>query len=352
MTTTVTRGAGRPAAAARKAKHDQRNVKTGPNPTTAVIESIVDASRASRAAEAERAEAVQTVKQDAYGRMSVDELKARAKMLQIKPLPRTKGALLTAILGAERDLAAGEERAAEYAQANAEQDLIPQDADSPGGEYVPDPPAGSNAPETEGLDPKGAAKAGRIGNELEPHGWAMQVNGHGPRVTAILTRGQEAITVTWDAGVFNYDETAHAIGDRVTKVRNVSAAIKLGARSSTEAEKDLERVVRNRTFNKSKVAEAGEPRRARLPFDPETVTEAELSALLSGKTVEWTNRITRGTETAKVNDRSAKFFKIADGPAGRTLHFTSPEGFRACRLADILRVGGSLRKRAQAKVAA
>lgn len=334
MTTTVKRGAGRPAASARSAKHAQRNVQTGPNPTVGVIAAV-----AGEEAGQERA--------DSYGRMTVPELRARYAELTGKPAPtrKTKGELMNAILGAERK----QDRAAEYAAANAEQDLLPQDADSPGGEYIPDPqPATSNAPETE-AEPKGSAKALKLHTALAQHGWIYDrlVGGPDGRVTAILTRRQETLTVTWDSGVFNYEETSHAVGDRVTKVRNVSAAIAMGSRPAEAAEKDLERVVRNRTFNKAKVAAEGAPARRKLPFDPETVTEAELAALLAGKTLEWTNRITRGTETARVTDRSSKFFKLTDGPAGRTLQFTSAEGFRACRLADIIRVGGSLRKSAQ-----
>jgi len=341
MTTTVKRGAGRPAAAARTSKHAQRNVQTGPNPTVAVIAKVAEQSRQ---ADAERAESVENV----YGRMTLPELKVRAQALLIKPLPRTKGDLMNAILGAERDLAERERRAEYYAEAQAEQDQISQDDDSPGGVYAPDPPS-SNTPETE-ADPKGSAKALKVHSALVEHGWvyASLTAGEAGRITATFTRGQEALTVTWDAGVFNYDETAHAIGDRVTKVRNVSAAIKLGSRPAAEAEKDLERVVRNRTFNKAKVAEAGTPRRAKLPFDPEVATEAELAALLAGKTIEWMNRITRGTETATITDRSSKYFRLVDAPSGRTLQFVSKEeGFRACRLADIVRVGGSLRKRAR-----
>ena len=331
MTTTVKRGAGRPAAAARTNKHAQKNVQTGPNPTVAVIAAV-----AGEEAGQERAES--------YGRMTVPELRARLTELHGGKTPKGisrmgKADLLNGILLMERQAS----RAEYYAEAQAEQDQIPQDADSPGGEYVPD------APETE-AEPKGSAKALKLHAALSGYGWDphyILTAGPSGRVTAVLTRRQETLTVTWDSGVFNYEETSHAVGDRVTKVRNVSAAIAMGSRPAEAAEKDLERVVRNRTFNKAKVAAAGTPSRRKLPFDPETVTETELASLLAGKTIEWTNRITRGTETARVTDRSSKFFKLTEGPAGRTLQFTSSEGFRACRLADILRVGGSLRKSAQ-----
>jgi hypothetical protein len=279
-----------------------------------------------------------------YGQMTIPELKTRLLVLGVKSVSKQrKGDLLNAILNAEKKAS----RAEEYRLANAEQDLLPQDADSPGGEYIPEAPS-SNAAEAE-ADAKGAAKALKIQAALMDSGWvyASLVAGEAGRVTATFTRGQEALTVTWDAGVFNYEETAHAIGDRVTKVRNVSAAIKLGTRPVAEAEKDLERVVRNRTFNKAKAAEGGAPKRSKLPFDPGTATEAELASILAGKTIEWTNRITRGTETAQVTDRSSKYFRLVDAPSGRTLQFVSPEGFKACRLDDIVRVGGSLRKRAQ-----
>lgn len=344
MTTTVKRGAGRPAAAARTAKHAQRNIQTGPNPTVAVVQEVAS-ELPRRARQRENFEAAIAVEKGGYGRMTVVELRARLEALtgQKAPARLNKGQLMADILNAERRA----ERAEHYAEAQAEQDLLEQDADSPGGAYVPPASSNGTAPEAEA---KGSAKALRIQTALQPHGWiyASLTGGEAGRVTATFTRGIETLTVAWDSGVFNYDETAHAIGDRVVKVRNVSAAIKLGSRPEAEAEKDLERVARNRTFNKAKVREAGDPVRRKLPFDPAEVTEVELSALLAGKTIEWTNRITRGTETATVTDRSAKYFRVVDAPSGRTLQFVSKEeGFKACRLEDIVRVGGSLRKRAQ-----
>lgn len=330
MTTTANKHGLRAAAAARREKHAQRNPQPSRH-TTAVINAHVQSAQDSETA-MERA-----LDGTAYARMTVAELRARLDALTGgKAASRlTKAQLIGYILEAESAKAKAEAESAEIIEALDRGD-------------EPTLPEGAHGHEAE---PKGHAKAARIINALRSYGWGMEVqSGPAGRTIAILTRRSETLTVVWDSGVFNYDETAHAVGDRVVKVRNVSAAIKMGSRPAAEAEKDLERVVRNRTFNKAKVREAGEPVRRKLPFDAETVTEAELNAILAGKTLEWTNRITRGTETATVTDRSAKFFKITDGPAGRTLHFVSKEeGFKACRLADIIRVGGSRRKSAQGR---
>lgn len=340
MTATVKRGAGRPAAAARKAKHDQRNPQPSAH-TTAIINDQVQSAQDSEAAMGA------ALNGTAYSRMTVAELAARLETLTGQPAKgrKTKGQLLNSILLMERQA----ENAPEQDQVRgAIRETLKDDPERLGpieqawaGNEPNDEAASSNAPETD-ADAKGAAKALKVSQALAPHGWIYgSLTGEGPRVTATFTRGIEALTVVWDAGVFNYEGTSHAIGDRITRVRNVSAALKLGARKPEEAEADLERVVRNRTFNKSKVrAEGGEaPARPRLKFDPETVTEPELFKALAGKVVVWINRISRDTESATVTTNPRNFNVLPPRPDGsRILQFTSPNGFRALRISDITRI--------------
>jgi len=132
---TVKRGAGRPAAAARKAKHDQRN----PQPSRHTADVIGEQVR-------ERALADGATPQQAYGRMTVPELKARLATLSGGKAPRGvsrmgKGDLMNAILAAEKT------------EATREAVHGPQETASA--------PAVVAATETNG-DPKGSAKADRL----------------------------------------------------------------------------------------------------------------------------------------------------------------------------------------------
>lgn len=350
---TVKRGAGRPAAAARTAKHAQRN----PQPSSHTTDLL----------KVEAAKAAQMVsdQKDAnpYGRMTVPELRARLQTMngthhKLGLSRLNKGQLMSAILEAERVAA----RAAEYEAANAEQDQIAQSEDAPSGAYVPSAPAVVAATEPasatpDGGDPKGRAKADRLQNELYPHGWAFSARNYdGDRVEAVLVRGSEVLTVVWNGGVFNYEETGHLVADRHTKVRNVSAAVRLGQRPAAAAESDLGRVVANKRFKPAVPRGVPANRRKALEgLDLATATTEELLGRLAGMTVEWINRVSHSTEVATIST-DPKFFRVDDREDGRVLQFAAGEivkgrfvgtGFRAARLDQIVRVGGSSRRRAQ-----
>lgn len=341
MTTTASKHGLRAAAGERRSKHAQRTALppqgAQANPTVAAI--------------ADRVVAVAgTTKEQAYGRMTVPELKARAKALGIPWLQyggMKKGELLNAILEAERKAS----RAAEYEAANAEQDQIAQDADAPSGAYVPDAPV--EAPSAHvapmGLEEKGVRKAERLQAALQPYGWSHALlDGEDNRVTATVTRGQEVLQVTWHGGVFSYEETSHTVGDRVTKVRNVSAALKLGGRTTEAAAAELARVVANRRFKRA--APRNVPAPKRLPFDIKHATDEALKQALVGKVVEWINRVSGASETARVS-KDDRFFRVLGEGEDRTVQFNSDSGSRACRISQIVRVGGSARRRPQAQAA-
>jgi hypothetical protein len=311
MTTTVKRGAGRPAAAAKTAKHAQRNPQTGPRPAVAVAQAIADEDRAKAHLP--------------YGQMSLQGLRKAASGLGVKGASRlNKGDLLNAVLDAER-------------AANAEQDLLPQDEDSPGGAYVPEPAAPAEA--------KGAAKAAKLAAALEPHGWDVLVAGD-PQATdactAVARRGGETLTVTWHAGVYSYEQSTHLVHDRTTRLRNVSAAIKLASRPREAVEAEYGKVISNRRFRPAatKAPEGhlqGVPVDRRLFDNPNEVSRDELWAALAGYRVVWVNRVSNMTESATVS-QNAKFFQVRDNPAGeRMVEFcTVGMGFRACRVSDII----------------
>lgn len=336
MTTTVKRGAGRPAAAARTRKHAQHD----PQPRNHTTEIIAD--EAARNMAGVVAHIMGTTNENLYGRMTVPELKARLTSLGGKPTSRaTKGQLMNAILEAER---ATKESAREavHGPADAEVDNAPA-------VVAATEPAQQTAGVGQGTDPKGRAKASKLQDALYPHKWNFDsLTGEGNRVQLVMTRGSEVLTVVWDAGVFNYDETGHLVGDRHTKVRNVSAAIKLGSRPAEEAEAELGRVVSNKRFKPAVPRGVPAKRRAVLAhLDLKTATQEDLAASLAGMTIEWVNRVSHQTEVATVS-KDPKFFRLDEREDGRVIQFsTVGEGFRAARLDQIVRVGGSSRRRTQ-----
>lgn len=335
---TVKRGAGRPAAAARKAKHAQHDPLPRSH-TTAVIGEVV-------------AGMLDTTTEDVYGRMTVPELRARLEALGGKATSKaTKGQLMNLILEAERSAKIKADHVQEY------QDAVSANP-NPFAEENSAPAVVAATETPDGGDPKGRAKADKLQNELYPHGWAFSArNCDGNRVEAVLVRGSEVLTVVWDGGVFNYEETGHLVADRHTKVRNVSAAIRLGQRPAEAAESDLGRVVANKRFKPAvpRGVSAGK-RKALEGLDLASATAEELLGRLAGMTVEWVNRVSNGTEVATIST-DPKFFRVDEREDGRVLQFAAGEivkgrfvgtGFRAARLDQIVRVGGSSRRRAQA----
>lgn len=325
MTTTASKRGMRASAEINRAKHAQR--------TALPPREAQDVLQAAKAAELAGAHADR--RENPYGRMTVPELRARLNALTGgKASSRlNKGQLMNHILEAERKAQTQE---AVHGPAQAE---------------IANAPAVVSAAESNG-EPKGSAKADKLQNALHAHGWAFSARNYdGDRVEAVLVRGSEVLTVVWHGGVFSYDETGHLVGDRHTKVRNVSAAIKLGSRSTDEAERELDRVVANRRFKPSTPRGVPAQRRKVLAhLDLETATQEELAASLAGMVIEWINRVANTTETATVS-KNPKFFRVVDREDGRTIQFTSDTGFRACRLDQIVRVGGSQRRRSQPKAA-
>lgn len=343
MTTTVRKGAGRPAANQRRNRHAQ----TTPLPTS---EAKATAKAAIDPAAQEPAEA-----RTEYGRMTVPELRARLDTLTGGQAAKrlTKGQLLNYILEAERKAA----NAADIAASQAEQDAIAQSEDAPSGAYVPAVSATPTAPESmcdgaggEPLEAKGAGKATKFSKEIAPAGWDIAVDSgetHEPaRVRAVAKRGAEVLTVVWDGGVYNYEQSGHVIEDRTTKLRNVSHARQVAARTPDVAQAELARVGANKAW-RPREAKTTTPK-GKLPFNPAETPDADVIAAILGKHVVWVNRIAN-TEESGVASKSDRQWKITGEGADRVIQFTTENGFRAARLDKILRVSARpTRKRAVA----
>lgn len=327
MTNVASKGGLRAAHAAKTAKHAQRNVQTGPRPAVAVAAAINAAANSAPDSDAAMAAALDGV---AYGRMTVAELRALAKTLGLKSASRlNKGDILTAILAHERGKAEAEQRAADIAAAKAEQ------GPEPGTE-------GEAEAYVTAVNPKGAAKAAKLAEAIAPHGWATEVVGDSAKATAVARRGGETLTVVWLDGVYQYEESAHVVHDRTTRLRNVSAGIKLAARPKEAVEAEYGKVISNRRFRPVQPKETeghlqGVPVDRRLFPEPQKATYDELWAALAGYRVVWVNRVSNMTESATVS-QNARFFNLRTNPDGEPFveFCTVGTGFRACRVADII----------------
>lgn len=307
MTTVVAKGAGRPAAAKKSARHAQR---TPLPPKAAEVAEAPPAAAGTPVAEAGTQ----------YGRMTVAELRARAKVLGVSPLPKTKGGLLSGILAAERT---------DTDTAVAEQ--APQ---------VSEVPRVATAPAV-GIEEKGARKAARFAADIALTGWSAgepEATGEVGQVRIVATRGEEILTIAWDTGVYNYVLSGHVISDRTTKLRNVSHARQVAARSAESATAELARVVSNRSWRPREARTTTAPRK--LPFDIVTATDEEITRAVAGKHLVWLNRISNAEEHGIVSP-SHRYFRVTGAGAERVLQFNTKGGFRACRLDQILRVGSA-----------
>lgn len=295
--------------------------------------------------------------EQAYGKMSVTELRALVKGMKGAPAVSRmkKGDLLNFLLGAERAQQAAPEtvQGSEMTHTNYGFDdaALPPSGTNDGQGEISNADEGAPEPTVAatptGLDSKGVAKAGKLQAALEPYGWSHAVlDGEDGRVTAVLRRGGETLTVVWHAGVYNYDESAHLVHDRTTRLRNVSAAIKLGSRPQEAVEAEYGKVIANRRFRPASTKTAdghlqdgkGQaiPLSRRLFPAPGEVTQDELFAALAGYRVVWVNRVSNTTESGTVS-KYDKFFKLDTNPAGEpVVQFCTEFGFRACRVADIV----------------
>lgn len=71
-------------------------------------------------------------------------------------------------------------------------------------------------------------KAARLKEALEPNGWTVTVKTSGERIEATAKRGSETLRQVWVAGAYDYG--ASSFNGR--KVRNLSEAIRLGSRKA------------------------------------------------------------------------------------------------------------------------
>jgi hypothetical protein len=187
---------------------------------------------------------------------------------------------------------------------------------------------------------KSEAKARVFCTAIEALGWVGHYRTEGELTEVVATRGAdviEAIHQAWDSGVYVNAGATYTVGDRTVQTRNVSAALKLAERKPTEAAEELARVATNKAFRR-KDAEVM-PKVVRLPFDPATAPERVVVDAIAGHVVKWHNRLSGGTETAKVGD--PRTVRVTEQLGERVVLFCcqAGTGFRAFRLSALVAVG-------------
>lgn len=342
MTNTATRHGLRKAAAEKRDRHAQR---TPLPPRPGQVQDAKDAIAESRPpAGSGRVARNGKVEEVRYGTMTQSELLGCARALGLNPRQSAaKGKLLSMLLEAEREFLAtvNEERSERRSNAKvvstlrsgrtAQTDRI-DDAFSQPAAAAPRKVAPSNQESNKGVR-KAAALA------AEALGWEPTTTTSGDTTEIVLVRGIETVQITWNSGVFAYETAHYAAADRVIKIRNVSHAKQLLARTPQQAEADVKRVVANKTFRR-RPAEAG-PKRS-MAFEPDALQDGELVERLLGKGITWTNRISNSTESAYVS-RDPRKVRLTEFAGERVIHWCCPiTGFRAARVAALVKVGAKV----------
>lgn len=228
--------------------------------------------------------------------------------------------------------------AAARTRKHAQRTPLPPKAGSPGAAAIAEKAASSNG---ESPDNRSAGKARAFATKAEGLGWkcAMGLVGGASEVTA--TRGAETVVQAWSGGVWSYEASIYAYGDRTTKPRNASGALKLLARSEADAAAEASKVQANRHFRKAEpkdIAQTLEKAQKALPFDPELATDEEITGVMAGQAIVWYNRIGRSNESAIVGRKGVRITLLPDG--ARVANFCCPvTGYRSCLVTAILKVG-------------
>jgi hypothetical protein len=373
MTTTVRKGAGRPAATEKSNRHAQRTplppkagaVQDAKDVITEVVEKnqTIGAEMASRkpqakrnaqdrrlAAGAIREAPVEELPSAKYGMMTVVELRKIAGGLLVKGArSMKKGDLLTAILEAETAAAKAQtpERVVR-AEAKVTQALT-KDTKAAAIDAAFDAFHAFGSPQdaevtkelAQDTTSKSGAKAQTFLAEAARLGWDS--SGYdirpGDRASLTVKRGSESIDIEWLAGVFQGDTCYyHHVGRTAIKLRNASAAKMRMAIPPAQADQEAQKVTAHKSV-RPKAGKAPSTMRS-LPFTEASLDQEVLDALY-GKEITWTNRISGEPQTERVPGLARKPShapRISDGPDGRVINFVGSAGFTTVLLSQITRV--------------
>jgi hypothetical protein len=189
---------------------------------------------------------------------------------------------------------------------------------------------------------KSLGKARGFAEKAETAKWSVAVGQRGGNTEVTATRGSETIVQAWRNGVWQYDASVYAFGDRTTKPRNAAGALKLLARDAATAQQETAKVASNKHFRRAEpkdiTTQLGDAQRS-LPFDPELATDEEVMTVLKGQSIVWYNRISRGTESAIIGRGQSLRMTVNEENQRVVLWCCPVTGFRACLVTAILKVG-------------
>ena len=343
MTTTVKRGAGRPAAAEKSNRHSQR---TPLPPKSGQVQAAKDAIEETRQA-------------PQFGQMTVTQLRAYAREHGASSITKltNKGELLTALLAWDQKQSAKvrQQTQPDPLDAKLDKSFGPVSTDSNVKQYkVTGAPQKAKAPRTatEALGSgKSAAKAQAFLTDAAGLGWDGAATRSGDTVDVTVRRGEESLSIQWHDGVFTGECFYAHNGRTPIKVHNASAARKRMAMQPAEAAAEARKVAAH------KVARAATSTRrtatpSQLPFTEASMDQEVLDALY-GRKIKWTNRVS-GAEEEDIVPDVASGVRLADGSrgvskqqhkpriteskSGRMVEFVGAMGFRSVLLSQVTEV--------------
>lgn len=270
-----------------------------------------------------------TVKKGANRATAAARTNRHAQRTPLPPRPGDVAAAKDVIAESGAILAAVTEEAARHNPMN------------PGGVVVADLLDKAASSNGEAPDARSQGKAQEFAAVAATAGWKAAPAARGTGVEVVATRGAETIVQEWRGGVWQYEASFYAFGDRTTKPRNASGAKKLLGRTGEDAAAEASKVSANKSFRKAEprdLAKTLADARLSLPFSLDDSDDAVLKAV-QGHSIEWYNRLSRKAEDGIVG--TGQQLRIVETDSGRVLMFCCPRnGFRSCLLSAVLSVGG------------
>lgn len=189
---------------------------------------------------------------------------------------------------------------------------------------------------------KSETKAADFLAEAKLLSWAGTSETSGETTKVTVTRGAEAIEITWINGVFQGDSCVYQhAGRSAIKVHNASAAKKRMGATPDQAQEEAQKVTAHKAARAPKKTPLA-ARRSKLPFTDASMDQEVLDAVY-GKFITWVNGTSDTEDTDRVPTpqevrKAANAPKIGEGPRGRFITFTGQSGFRDVLVSSIVRV--------------
>lgn len=166
------------------------------------------------------------------------------------------------------------------------------------------------------------------------HDWTATTEEDGDSVSLVATRGDEVVTMVWSGGRClggNY-----ALGERCVSVRNASAARQIFATPAEQSLNEGSRI-KARKVRHDVVADNS----LKSDVIPQHLSDEEIIALVTGKTVYWRNATSGLMEHGKVMHSNKQHYLTIQRKANgrRILSFCADKGpYRALYLDSIVAI--------------